>query len=449
MKLPRAMSCRRASILHDESDMDTDAHLVTVSESPAHVTGRSSLELDSAPTGRFLVIKVLVILLSLGLFAFSLWWIWRDTRPLADLKTIGAWIAREQFAQAESALREWLRREPHDGEARMLLAKALAGRGDLLGCSQQLHQVPAWWPKKPEAQFREGQAYLMINRAKDAEAAWLSVVEDDPLHPRPSTIFHDASLELLKLYSTEDRWEDAYVILWRAYELASPVDRLNLLSMRLRSELERVAHEESIVRLERYVAADSTDWEALRALARAELTLGRPAEASRHFQQCLKGQPENPRCWRDYLNMLHEQGERDALMAELAKVPQVAESEPEIWKIRGMMAERASDWTGAAQDYRMALERNPFVTAYHYRLAMVEERLGHREQAAEHRRKAEELRVAREHLSTAFSDLLTAREHRDSHNPQLKLAIERLASVCETLGWGRLAEAWKELAKSP
>ena len=407
------------------------------------------MELNSSPTGRFLLIRVFVLLLSLGLFAFDLWWIWRDTRPLADLKTIGAWIAREQFVQAESALRECLRREPHDGEARMLLAKALAGQGELLDCAQQLHRVPTWWPKKSEAQFREGQAYLIINRAKDAEAAWLSVVEDDPLHPRPMNVFHDASLELLKLYSTEDRWEDAYVILWRSYEHASPVDRLNLLSMRLRSELERVAHEQSIVRLERYVAADATDWEALRALARAELALGRPAEASRHFQRCLKGQPDNPRCWRDYLNMLHEQGDLDALMAELARVPEVGESEPEIWKIRGLMAEKAGDWTKAAHDYRMALERNPYVTAYHYRLAMVEERLGHSELAAEHRRKAEKLRASREHLSTAFSDFLTAGEHRDSRGPELRRSIKRLASVCETLGWGRLAEAWNELARSP
>ena len=50
--------------------------------------------------------------------------------------------------------------------------------------------------------------------------------------------------------------------------------------MRVRSELERVAPDETIKKLERYVAADPTDWEALRALAKAASALGRPAEAA-------------------------------------------------------------------------------------------------------------------------------------------------------------------------
>ena len=39
----------------------------------------------------------------------------------------------------------------------------------------------------------------------------------------------------------------------------------------------------------------------------------------------------------------------------------------------------------------MALNRNPYVMASHYRLAMVEERLGHRDVAVEHRKKADHL----------------------------------------------------------
>jgi tetratricopeptide (TPR) repeat protein len=289
---------------------------------------------------------------------------------------------------------------------------------------------------------------LKLNRAKDAEAAWLAVVEDDPLHPRPPDIFHDASLELLKLYSTEDRWEDAAVILWGAYEKASPFDRVTLLSMRLRSELERVAPEEAIVLIERYVAADPTDWEALLALARDELALGRPEDAMRHFQDGLKGQPDNPRVWRDYLTMLHDRGDMEALSAAVAKIPQAAESEPEIWKFRGLLKEKAGDWAGAAQDYRMALERNPYSQSYHYRLSMVEERLGHRDVAAEHRKRVDRLRAARGQLLQAFSDVRDARESSTPNAPNLSASMRRLASVCDALGWARLASAWNDLADS-
>ena len=42
-------------------------------------------------------------LLAAGVVAFNLWWYWRDTRPVASLKTITTWLAREQFAEAEDA----------------------------------------------------------------------------------------------------------------------------------------------------------------------------------------------------------------------------------------------------------------------------------------------------------------------------------------------------------
>ncbi len=61
---------------------------------------------------------------------------------------------------------------------------------------------------------------FMIDRAKDAEHAWLEVIKDDPLHPVSPDIFHDACQELLKLYAIEDRWEDAYPVIWTAYDRA-------------------------------------------------------------------------------------------------------------------------------------------------------------------------------------------------------------------------------------
>jgi thioredoxin-like negative regulator of GroEL len=428
--------------------MINDAHSDAAPVSTVEPIDRSSVRLVPVMRRRYPRITLAALLLYIILIGFNLWWYWRDTRPVADLETIGSWMGREEYARAEPALRERLRRTPHDGGLRTMLAKVLAARGDLSGCAAELHQVPSWWPTKAESLYREGQVYLMMDRAKDAEAAWLAVVEDDPLHPGPPDISHDASLELIKLYAAEDRWEDVHVVLWGAYEKASPADHMALLYMRVRSELERVAPDETIGRLERYVAADPTDWQALRALAKAELALGRGAEAARHFQACLKGEPENPRVWADYLGMLYESGDLDAWSAVLAKVPPAAESESEIWRFRGLSKEKAGDWAGAARDYRNALERDPYITAYHYRLAMVEERLGHRDVAAEHRKKSDRLREARGQLLPAFTDVIDAQERRNSSGPGLSASMRRLASVCETLGWARLSEAWNKLADS-
>src|SRR5262249_42824239 len=151
------------------------------------------------------------------------------------------WIRKEEYGPAGKELREHLRRAPHDGAARMMLARVLAARGDLAGCTRELQQVPTWWPQKAEALYREGEADLLMNRARDAEAALLAVIDADPLHPADPAVFHDASKELLSLYATEERWDDAHVILWKVYDRASPADRPTVLAMRVLSDLERPA----------------------------------------------------------------------------------------------------------------------------------------------------------------------------------------------------------------
>jgi tetratricopeptide (TPR) repeat protein len=430
--------------------MITDAPYETLAAPPPETAAQVT---SSSTPNRSTIsrLPLFTAFLGMSLLGFNAWWYWRDNRSITDLKTIATWLAREQYALADTTLREHLRRSPHDGEVRTMLARLLAAQGDYIGCARQLHEIAPWWPTKVDALYREGQAYLIANRAKDAETAWLKATEDDPLHPGPPDIVHDASLELLKLYSTEERWEELHKILWAAYERASPQDHLTLLSMRIRSEMERIAPEVSIVQLERYIAADPTDWEALRALARAKLSLGRKEEADRHFQACIESRPDDPRGWRDYLTMLHDLGELEAWTALLARVPASAESEPEIWRFRGLQKEKAGEWTGAAEDYRKALALNPFLTAVHYRLGMVEERLGHRDAAAEHRKQTETLREARNDLRMAYIDLNNAEDARVKQtaiSPDLPTSIKRLAKVCDALGWERLAEAWNKLAES-
>jgi tetratricopeptide (TPR) repeat protein len=400
------------------------------------------------PIGTF--VKALVgTALLVGLSAFNAWWYWRDTRPLPDVNTISEWMRREQHPQAELALREHMRRSPHDAEARTLLARLLAARGDSLGCARQLQEIPYWWPGKPEALFREGQSYMMTDRAKDAEAAWLDLIKDDPLHPVEPGLFHDACRELLKLYAIEDRWEDAYPVIWTAYDHADPVDRPAVLTMRMRPELERITPKESIAVLKRYVAAAADDWEALRALARAELALGLHAEAVHHFQACLDGRPNDFRAWRDYLAMRLEQGDLDAFLALLDKAPPSAESEPETWMYRGVAREKAGDWQAAAEHFRKAIELNPTAPKYYYRLAMAEERLGLREHAAAHRGRTKQLNEARSQLPAAYADYFTARDANDAHATKLAAACKHLAAICDTLGWARAAQAWNRLAISP
>jgi tetratricopeptide (TPR) repeat protein len=328
----------------------------------------------------------------------------------------------------------------------MMLARVLAARNDFLGCARELNEVPFWSPEKPEALLREGQAHLSIDRARDAELTFLEVIRDDPLHPISLALHHDASQELLKIYAIEDRWEDAYLIIWRSYEHAKPVDHPALLSMRLRPELERVSHKESSSVLRRYVAAQPDDWEAFRALARAQAALGQHTDAVLHFQACIEGRPDDVQAWCDYLAMQLDQGDLESFLALLKRPPAGADRESNTWMYRGMASERAGNWVTAAEEFHKAIELNPCVPKYYYRLAMAEERLGLHGEAIVHRQRTKEMNDARAQLPGAYASFFgskdtggkTSREHLDG-------ARKRLALLCETLGWLRVAQAWNRL----
>jgi tetratricopeptide (TPR) repeat protein len=354
-----------------------------------------------------------------------------------------------EYSQAELALREYLRRSPNDGEARMMLARVFATRGQLLNCARQLHQVPYWWPQKSEALYREGQSYLMVDRASEAEQAWLEVIKDDPLHPISPDVFHDACQELLKLYAVQDRWEDAYPVIWNGYDRAPESEKLNWLIMRMRAELERVGPKESIAQLRRYIAASPSDWDSLRAVAHAKLALGEHTDARRHFEACLKGRPDDVRAWRDYLTALLEEGELERFLELLHKPPPSADSEPETWFFRGVASERSGDWKTAAAHFNKAIELNPFLAKAYYRLAAAEDRLGLRDQAIIHRKKSKEINEARGQFPAAYSGYLTSLGTSGPGSSNPATAARRMAAICETLGWSRAASAWNRLAVSP
>jgi Flp pilus assembly protein TadD len=414
---------------------------------PATPAGPASLGPDPAARRRVSPLRTLLVTgLILGGIAFNVWWYRRDTRPVADLRMIEIWIENREYGLASKELREHLKRAPYDGSARMMLARVLAASGDLAGCTRELHQVPSWRPQKAEALYREAQAYLLMNRARDAEAALKSVIDADLLHPADPAVFHDASQELLSLYATEDRWDDAHVILWKVYDRATPAERPTVLAMRIQSELERIAPTESVKLLRRYVAADPADWEARRALANAELALGQRSEALRDMRDCLDARPEDRRVWREYLSMLQALGELDAFNAVLSRAPAIVETEPHLWIFRAQAQERARDWATAAAHYRQALELNPNLLNAHYRLATIEGRLGHSGEAAAHRKRWQELQEARSELRQAFGVYFDAQQRLPNDSPELLASLKRLASICQTLGWSRAAEGWSRLA---
>ena len=240
------------------------------------------------------------------------------------------------------------------------LCGSLAARNQSLSCARELHEVAFWSPEKAEARLREGQAYIKVDRARDAEQAWLATIEDDPLHRIPLNIHHDACQELLKIYAIEDRWEDAYPIIWKSYDRSPPLT----IPFCCRCGYGPSSNE-SLTR-NRPSSSNATWPQTLKikkpcALARAEAAMGQHAEATQHFQACLKKWPNDVRAWRDYQALLLERGELDTFLALLKQPPKGADSESETWMYRGVASEKSGDWQAAAQNFHKAIEINPVV----------------------------------------------------------------------------------------
>jgi tetratricopeptide (TPR) repeat protein len=331
----------------------------------------------------------------------------------------------------------------------MLLARALAQRGDTLGCARTLHRVPAWYTDKGKMLFLEGQAFKTVDRRADAEGAWKALTALDPLHPMPGEYVWKAVLELMELYANEERWDEAHALLWKVYDHSEPSEHRKLLIMRMRTELERVMPSRAATALRRFVAAEPGDWEARRALAHAEYASDHKPEATRLITQCVDERPDDPRGWREYLTMLHEQGDDAGLRAALARVPAAAADDPEVMKYRAALLEKQGDWAGAAELARRMVEKKPFIAEYLYKLATAEERLGLRDDARAHRERSRTVRVARAELAQAFQSYLDASRDPDHPDPRALVgAVTRLSQLCEALGWTREAKAWSLLAPS-
>lgn len=416
-----------------------------------------------------------------ALVAWNGWRLYRDSRPLPDLRTVERWlypsrtgarkadaamtVAPERLDEAEWALREHLRRSPHDGEARMLLARVFDARNDPLACARELAKVPAWWPSKSEALYFEGKAYIRLDRAREAEAAWAECIAPEPARILPDWIFDEVANALLEIYAYEERWEEARALIWRYYDMSPPEDHPTILIMRLRTELERVAYDQAAPRLRRYVAADPDDTDARLALARAAEANGEHEEALRQVAACLAAWPTDPRVWVEDLEILEKQGDA----AGLAEAAEKAPLKPDAWryrglprletpaltaaddrylaelhKFRGLVRERAGRWAEAAAEYRKAVGLRPAQEEYRYRLSRVEIALGRSRASAEQLERYRALHRARTELVDAYSDYLDAYKGRPGAK-DIGAAVDRLAALCRELGWDREALAWARL----
>ncbi len=324
----------------------------------------------------------------------------------------------------------------------MKLARLMVKRGDELGGARELHRVPFWWPSKGEASFLEGQAFKRADRAREAEAAWNACIADDPLHPIPPRMFHGAAKDLVTLYVLETRLDEARQVLWRAYEEATPDERPGVLTTRIRLELERIDHREAMLRLRQFLDADPDDLDARRALALEEHATGDEASADRDLEACFQIRPEDHRTWRLRLEILNDRGDREAFQEALGRLPTSIEGDARIWMYRGLGHQWEGDKGAALDAFRRSAKLAPNDPEILYKLGMAEMALGESSKGLADVARSREIHQAFGELRDGYHSFREKAAKTPRDEVAYRSAIERMARICQALGWSREAEAW-------
>jgi tetratricopeptide (TPR) repeat protein len=386
----------------------------------------------------------------IGLIAFNAWWLARDLWPVPDRAAINRLMARGKLAEAESALHAYLGRAPRDGEARKQLARLLATRGDPLGCAEQLHRVPSWWPGKRQALFLEGQAYQQAGLVEPAEAAYRACVAYDPYHPVAWDMVYQAGTWLVARAMVEERRDEARAVLKEVYREAkdvAPAGLPGILATRVRVEIERIEPEEAVRTLRKDLAGAPTSRRLRLALAVAEQEAGRPDEADRLARALIDERRDDPEGWAAWLAILRNRNDSAALAEAVAAMPAPVAAAPvaSIQQSRGMAAESAGRFEDARDAYAEAVRLAPFEPENHFRLARVEQRLGHAEAAEEHRGLHRKLLAQRQALPDAYSRFKLLADTDPSGGRDFADAARHLAQIAEDLGWPWLASGLRDL----
>lgn len=386
-----------------------------------------------------------------GIVGMGVWngrYLWVH-RPLPDLKAAHRLIARHQDREAEAILRARLRQSPNEVASRILLARILGARGATAEAAAQLRAVPFWWPDKADCLYREGQAWISIDRARDAEKAWLAYLQDDPNHPVEKPALGEVESDLINLYGDQNRWPEARAIVWRSYDrVTTPAGKRELTMMALRTHIERIATEHALPRLRRYVAADPGDLKSRAALAVAAQEAGERSLADATLTACLEAWPDHPVVRGAQLQMLSARGDSPELEALLEHPPDSFKTLPLYWHLIGTRAFDREQWDAAIAAYREAVRLAPSQSEDLYKLAMAEKRMGHAAEAEAHFKEHAAMRAASSELTRAMNLYLDATTSisPSKGTPSPAEAARRVAEICRTLHWDREAEAWRRLA---
>jgi tetratricopeptide (TPR) repeat protein len=346
-------------------------------------------------------------------------WSVRDPGSLADEARRA--VATREWSRAESLLDRLSRLRPRDPADMLLRADFERGRGRPDAALDALARISDGDPLAPKARLMAGQIERERGRLRRAESALLAALRLDPKRIQ-------ARRELIYLYGMQGRRPDMSAQ-FRALSELVPLDHRDMLLFTL--NYEDIWRNSSVrADLERFLAADPEDrWSRL-ALAEVLQRSGLLDES----EAVLRPLPDSDveaRALRARLAL--DRSRLEEARALLAGGPA---EHAGLARLRGRLAMRSGDPSGAAEQFRIAVALEPTDLESVQGLALALKLAGDADGAESAGRRAERLRA----LARLLEQSRTAggNEARDLAG-QLGAACEAVGLVDEARGWYRLA----------
>jgi predicted Zn-dependent protease len=271
----------------------------------------------------------------------------------------GRLLAAQQADAAERVLRQAVARRPAAPEPRIELARLAQTREDWATVAVALHPIPADFPAAAAVRIVEGDAWIKLGRAADAEQAWRAALERDTTET--------ARYRLLFLYGTQLRRPEWLATLWDLYDRGHA--GLNeMLQIMLAGQIVWEP-EGALETVERWSAADERDRPSRRAAAVYFVRAGQLDEAADRLENLFERDPDDLETWSALVDCRLASGELDRADKLLRAAPDAARDNPRYCKQRGRLALAQGRYADAAADLRRGLPGAPYDLELHYNLA--------------------------------------------------------------------------------
>ena len=374
----------------------------------------------------------------------------------AHARTRGALAAADRVDEAIDYLRWFLRENPRDNPAHLLIAQVYLRRAERQATDTRrpdpqsarlalahLRKIgPEDRKLTPLVKLNQGKAEYYMSLYEEAEASWIEALRLDPQIPV-------AGWSLLDMYYLEGRTEAARRLALRLFEVEpDPHDRVQLLLELVRQDAQPPAPASVVQWFEPVVRQNPRDLHANLALGTALIRDGKADRGLKVLEAMVLEHPDDQDAWEAWLSGLDDASQVDSQAKSLLdqavqRLPRDMAASPRFAKFQGRVAQEKGDSKEAVRAYRRAEPAAPHDRQLAYRLIRALHQVGET-QEAERREHAYHTRLTAgqdvRNIYTRANGVIKkmgARPLPDLYHELADLR-ERMGLIAEARAWHRL-----------